>query len=212
MWIWSFINSKLLFLLKFYLKKLGPFTNHTMKNYLILKRIKMKIFAIYSHLNMIKKWHQLNMIYRNKNNFNFWDIGEFKYTSFTKWFEFYELYLAHYMLWLFFSNKHSFLIFDHEMHSKILMCNKMTHGQFLCFEFVLLNDFWQPNVKNWDWLMHLGYIDSLFKLWLWTLVMIFNKWFFGCFIFIIFISSFIIVLKFYYISNIIVKHITHFQH
>ncbi len=49
------LNSKLFFLLKFYLKKLGPFTNHTMKNYLILKRIKMKISAIYSHLNMIEK-------------------------------------------------------------------------------------------------------------------------------------------------------------
>jgi hypothetical protein len=49
------INSKLLFLLKFYLKRLGPFTNHTMKNNLIFKRIKMKISTIYSHLNMIKQ-------------------------------------------------------------------------------------------------------------------------------------------------------------
>jgi hypothetical protein len=49
------LNSKLLFLLKFYLKKLGPFTNHSMKNYLILKRILKKIPTIYSHLNMIKQ-------------------------------------------------------------------------------------------------------------------------------------------------------------
>lgn len=50
------------------------------------------------------------------------------------------------------------------MHSKFLMCNKMTHGQLLCLEFVLLNDFQQPNVANWDWLMHLDYINSLLKL------------------------------------------------
>jgi hypothetical protein len=58
-------------LLKFYLKKLGPFTNHIMKNYLICKRIKKKIPTIYSHLNLIKQIASIKHDLFNNNNFNF---------------------------------------------------------------------------------------------------------------------------------------------